>query len=344
MRCSSTSSARATSASIRAPASRRAGASATSSAASDGAKLRIFYVQGSQLMCAYGGSAPTQPSFSPDRLRGAARLPHRGCVPSTSEPLGSGPDRLRAAAVVDRSHGRAGALLPAARRARRQRARAARRPDGRAARDGADLRADRERAARSRARATRAAMCRSRRPTTRSPSWRARWRGCCRRSTRRATETEATLVRQREFVADASHELRTPLTSVLANLELLAEQVQGEQREAVESALRSSRRMRRLVADLLLLARADAGREQPHHPTDLARVLVGVAAELEPVDGRPRAVDRRGDAGDRLRRARRAAPSRAQPRRERTAPHAARHAGARRGDARERRRRPDSRG
>ena len=37
------------------------------------------------------------------------------------------------------------------------------------------------------------------------------------------TETEAALLRQREFVADASHELRTPLTSVLANLELLEE-------------------------------------------------------------------------------------------------------------------------
>ena len=34
-------------------------------------------------------------------------------------------------------------------------------------------------------------------------------------------ETEATLERQRDFVADASHELRTPLTSILANLELL---------------------------------------------------------------------------------------------------------------------------
>ena len=82
-------------------------------------------------------------------------------------------------------------------------------------------------------------------------------------------ETEATLVRQREFVADASHELRTPLTSVLANLELLEETLKGEQREAAASALRSSRRMRRLVADLLLLARADAGREIPHRPVDL---------------------------------------------------------------------------
>ena len=99
------------------------------------------------------------------------------------------------------------------------------------------------------------------------------------------TETEAALGRQREFVADASHELRTPLTSVLANLELLEEELEGEQRDTAASALRSSRRMRRLVADLLLLARADAGRQTPHQPVDLAEVVTDAAAELEPVAG-----------------------------------------------------------
>jgi signal transduction histidine kinase len=97
------------------------------------------------------------------------------------------------------------------------------------------------------------------------------------------TEQEAMLRRQREFVADASHELRTPLTSVLANLELLAETLDGDQGDAAESALRSSRRMRRLVQDLLLLARADARRSAPHEPLDLGQVLVEAAAELEPV-------------------------------------------------------------
>ena len=99
------------------------------------------------------------------------------------------------------------------------------------------------------------------------------------------TETEASLTRQREFVADASHELRTPLTSVLANLELLEEVLEGEPREAAISALRSSRRMRRLVADLLLLARADAGRVARHEPLDLSLVVAEAAGELEPVAG-----------------------------------------------------------
>ena len=79
-------------------------------------------------------------------------------------------------------------------------------------------------------------------------------------------ETEATLARQRKFVADASHELRTPLTSILANLELLEAELAGEQRDMADSALRSSRRMRRLVGDLLLLARADAGRDAAARP------------------------------------------------------------------------------
>jgi two-component system OmpR family sensor kinase len=96
-------------------------------------------------------------------------------------------------------------------------------------------------------------------------------------------ETEAMLARQRRFVADASHELRTPLTSVLANLELLAESLHGEQGEAAHSALRSSRRMRRLVADLLLLARSDVGRAVAREPVDLAQIALDAAAELGPL-------------------------------------------------------------
>ena len=97
------------------------------------------------------------------------------------------------------------------------------------------------------------------------------------------SETEAALSRQREFVADASHELRTPLTSVLSNLELLQSTLQGEDAEIAESALRSSQRMRRLVADLLLLARADAGRVASHGPVDLRSVVSDAAGEALPL-------------------------------------------------------------
>jgi len=111
-------------------------------------------------------------------------------------------------------------------------------------------------------------------------------------------ETHAALERQREFVADASHELRTPLTSLLANLELLAEELDGDQADTAEAALRSARRMRRLVGDLLLLARADARRAVSRGPTDLADVLLEAASELGPmaedhelsIDARPAVV------------------------------------------------------
>ena len=96
-------------------------------------------------------------------------------------------------------------------------------------------------------------------------------------------ELEALLDRQREFVADASHELRTPLTSILANLELLEAELEGEEAEMVQSALRSSRRMRGLVSDLLLLARADARRERAREPVDIADVVRAAAGEAAPL-------------------------------------------------------------
>ncbi|MEA2439499.1 MAG: hypothetical protein QOH76_923, partial [Thermoleophilaceae bacterium] len=97
------------------------------------------------------------------------------------------------------------------------------------------------------------------------------------------SETQSALDRQRQFVADASHELRTPLTSILANLELLESELEGEDAEIAGSALRSSRRMRRLVADLLLLARADAGRTARREPVNAGAVVREAAGEAAPL-------------------------------------------------------------
>jgi signal transduction histidine kinase len=94
---------------------------------------------------------------------------------------------------------------------------------------------------------------------------------------------ETSLDSQRQLVADASHELRTPLTSILANLELLEAELKGEDREIAGSALRSSQRMRRLVADLLLLARADAGRQAPREPVDFAATVREATGEAAPL-------------------------------------------------------------
>jgi len=101
-------------------------------------------------------------------------------------------------------------------------------------------------------------------------------------------EREKSLSRQREFIADASHELRTPLTSVLANLELLDDALARSpslefERESVESALRSSQRMRRLVADLQILARADSGRNPVQAVCDLSRIAGNAVEEVRPL-------------------------------------------------------------
>ena len=104
------------------------------------------------------------------------------------------------------------------------------------------------------------------------------------------TEREQMIQAQRDFVADASHELRTPLTSILANLELLDESLAAhdadpDQQAIVAGALGSSRRMRRLVSDLLLLARADAGRAGPRRACDLAEIAAAALTEVRPVAG-----------------------------------------------------------
>lgn len=66
----------------------------------------------------------------------------------------------------------------------------------------------------------------------------------------------------RRFVADASHELRTPLAVIRgeADVALAQERGAGEYRESLAVILDESRRLSRLVEDLLNLARADAGR------------------------------------------------------------------------------------
>lgn len=101
------------------------------------------------------------------------------------------------------------------------------------------------------------------------------------------SEREQSLERQREFVADASHELRTPLTSIHANLELLQAAAVGSEddRHAVDSALSSTKRMSGLVSDLLLLARADAGRRAATKDLDLAAIAAGALEEVQPLAG-----------------------------------------------------------
>jgi len=88
---------------------------------------------------------------------------------------------------------------------------------------------------------------------------------------------------QKRFVSDASHELRAPLTVIQANLELLRDRPDmpvGDRERATDEAAREASRMARLVADLLALARADAGAPLRRGPVELDRVLMDVVGEV----------------------------------------------------------------
>ena len=73
---------------------------------------------------------------------------------------------------------------------------------------------------------------------------------------------EASLERERVFVADASHELRTPLAILRAELELAGRPGRslGELQSAVGSAGEEVERLSQLAEDLLVIARSDQGK------------------------------------------------------------------------------------
>ena len=84
---------------------------------------------------------------------------------------------------------------------------------------------------------------------------------------------------QRSFMADASHELRTPVSIIRGEAELAlarADRPADELRDALATVRGESRRLTRIVDDLFLLARANAG-DQPLVPAAL--YLEEVAAE-----------------------------------------------------------------
>jgi two-component system, OmpR family, sensor kinase len=94
---------------------------------------------------------------------------------------------------------------------------------------------------------------------------------------RALTRRQASEDRLRQFAADASHELRTPLAGIRSYTEL-ALRSPDPVPDSVGHALRrveaESVRMSRLVDDLLLLARLDAGRPLADEPVDLTRLVI----------------------------------------------------------------------
>ncbi|MEW2612712.1 HAMP domain-containing sensor histidine kinase [Streptomyces sp. NPDC047880] len=99
---------------------------------------------------------------------------------------------------------------------------------------------------------------------------------------------ETSVERQRRFVADASHELRSPIASLRTQLEVAAAHPELLD---LDGAVEDTVRLQRLAADLLLLARLDAGERSNDAKIDLAALAreeadgrTGVTVDAEPVE------------------------------------------------------------
>ncbi|WP_428952261.1 ATP-binding protein [Streptomyces sp. cg35] len=103
---------------------------------------------------------------------------------------------------------------------------------------------------------------------------------------------EHSVERQRRFVADASHELRSPIASLRTQLEVGAAHPELLD---VEGAVEDTVRLQELAADLLLLARLDAGEKPGGAGVDLA-ALVREELSQRTGDRLPVTVDIRGSA------------------------------------------------
>ncbi|MFI0237526.1 ATP-binding protein [Streptomyces sp. NPDC016845] len=103
---------------------------------------------------------------------------------------------------------------------------------------------------------------------------------------------EGSVERQRRFVADASHELRSPIASLRTQLEVGAAHPELLD---VPGAVEDTVRLQELAADLLLLARLDAGEKPGAAEVDLA-ALVREELSQRTGDRHPVTVEARGSA------------------------------------------------
>ena len=77
-------------------------------------------------------------------------------------------------------------------------------------------------------------------------------------------ELEEAFKREQQFTSDVSHELRTPVTVILAQCEAMLQdpEIEQKQRDQVEIIEKKARSMARMISQLLMLSRADQGRQQ----------------------------------------------------------------------------------
>jgi signal transduction histidine kinase len=101
-------------------------------------------------------------------------------------------------------------------------------------------------------------------------------------------ELEGAHSAQRLFLADISHELRTPLTIMLSSLDLLGRPGATDpefQTKALADMRVEARRMARMVTQLLIMARSDAGATVAHQPVLVVDTLSDACRQLSPDGG-----------------------------------------------------------
>lgn len=88
-----------------------------------------------------------------------------------------------------------------------------------------------------------------------------------------------------EFLANMSHEIRTPMNGILGMLQLLEGSVLSEeQREYAQLAIHSSKRLTRLLSDILDLSRVEAGKMTiQSNPMDLPDLLAQIIDLYQPL-------------------------------------------------------------
>ena len=93
---------------------------------------------------------------------------------------------------------------------------------------------------------------------------------------------QAAMGTQKRFMADAAHELRTPATALRLQLQLLESAANDAERGTSMNALKASiDRSRRLIEQLLQVARSDSdGEPMRHEPVDLGELVRSVVAAM----------------------------------------------------------------